>query len=196
MLYSLSLPGCVSAARNTGGMKLIRTEIEQFVFNHKPDHVVINEPFLLLVRIHQCFFTYAVDYPGNPCRGLMDFIDDFARKYILCTSGIIHMTLYVLFCFRPVKMGKCTIHIYPLTDSGITAHFQFVLPEFRLSDEYKGHRTFGIELIIQKEPEFFKCFLLDEMCLIQNADDLFVLETTDDLDLLLELPLGIPTIEP
>ena len=41
------------AAHYTGGMKLIRTEIEQFMFNHKPDHVVINEPFLLLVHIHQ-----------------------------------------------------------------------------------------------------------------------------------------------
>ena len=81
------------------------------MFNYKPDHVIINEPFLLLIRIHQRYFTYAVDYQANPCRGLMDFIDGFAREYILCTPGIIHMALYVMFCFRPVKMGKRTIYL-------------------------------------------------------------------------------------
>lgn len=92
------------------------------MFNHKPDHVIINEPFLLLVRIHQRFFTYAVDYPGSPCRGLMDFIDGFACKYILGTSGIIHMALYVLLRFRTVKMGKRTMSeiiasVYDLMES-------------------------------------------------------------------------------
>ena len=70
MLYSLSLIGCVSAARITGSIILIRTEIKQFMFNHKPDYVVINEPFLVLVRIHQWFFTYAVNYPGIPVEAL------------------------------------------------------------------------------------------------------------------------------
>ena len=33
------------------------------------------------------------------------------------------------------------------------------------------------------------------MCLIQDADNLLVVHTADDLDLFLELPLGVAAIE-
>ena len=42
----------------------------------------------------------------------MDFIEGFGRKYFLRTSGIIHVALYVLFRFRPVKMNIGTVNSF------------------------------------------------------------------------------------
>ena len=41
--------------------------------------------------------------------------------------------------------------------------------------------------VIQQKPEFFQGLLFQQMCFIQDADHLFMLDTMDDLDLLLEL---------
>ena len=93
-------------------------------------------------------------------------------------------------------MRKNTVHIDSLADSIISFVPQFLVPQLRLSDQDQSHRAFGIKTIIQKKPEFFQCFLLQQMSFIQHADKLLLLDTADVFDRLLQLTLGISPIKP
>lgn len=105
------------------------------------------------------------------------------------------MTPDVFFAFRPVKVGKYTVHINTLADCRITLQLQFGRPEFCLPYQYDSHGAHGIKAIVQKESKLFQCFFFQQMCFIQNTDDFFVLYSTDDFDLLLQLAFGIAPIE-
>lgn len=67
---------------------------------------------------------------------------------------------------------------------------------FGLTDQYNSHRTHGIKSVVEQKTEFFQCFLFKQMSFIKDADDLFVLHSPDDLDLLLQLAFGITTVKP
>ena len=92
-------------------------------------------------------------------------------------------------------MGKYTVHINTLADCRIALQLQFGRPEFCLSYQYDSHRAHGIKTIVQKKSKFFQCFFFQQMCFIKNTDDFFVLHSTDDFNLLLQLAFGIPPIE-
>ena len=93
-------------------------------------------------------------------------------------------------------MWQGTVHINALADCGIPLQFQLVFPQFGLTDQYNSHRTHGIKSVVEQKTEFFQCFLFKQMSFIKDADDLFVLHSPDDLDLLLQLAFGITTVKP
>ena len=69
---------------------------KHFMIYDELDHIIIDQSFLILKRIHQSFFTDTVDHPWDSCRCLMDLIQCLGCKYLLLTS--------------------CTVHIDALTD--------------------------------------------------------------------------------
>lgn len=95
------------------------------------------------------------------------------------------MACDILFCLRSVQVWQGTVHINALADCGIPLQFQLVFPQFGLTDQYNSHRTHGIKSVVEQKTEFFQCFLFKQMSFIKDADDLFVLHSPDDLDLLL-----------
>lgn len=42
--------------------------------SYKSHHMLIYQPFLLLICVHQCFLTDSVDHPWYACGYLEDFI--------------------------------------------------------------------------------------------------------------------------
>ena len=84
-------------------------------------------------------------------------------------------------------MWKRAVQVDPLADRSIPLQFQLMVPQFCLSCQHNGHGTYRIKPVIQQKPEFFQGLLFQQMCFIQDADHLFMLDTMDDLDLLLEL---------
>ena len=53
------------------------------MLRHKLDHIVIDQPFLLLEGIHQCLFADPVDHTGNSGGCLVDLIHRFFGKNLL-----------------------------------------------------------------------------------------------------------------
>ena len=160
------------------------------------DHIIIDQALLVLKCIHKSFFTDPVDHTWDPGRCFMDLIQRFGCKDLLGTSGVIHMACDILFCLRSVQVWQGTVHINALADCGIPLQFQLVFPQFGLTDQYNSHRTHGIKSVVEQKTEFFQCFLFKQMSFIKDADDLFVLHSPDDLDLLLQLAFGITTVKP
>ena len=91
-------------------------------------------------------------------------------------------------------MRKDTVNINPLAYSGISLEFEFI-PEFCLPHKDKCHGTHGIEAVIQEETKFLNCFLLQQMGFIQDAYHFFMLDSTYDLNLVLQLAFCISAVE-
>ena len=159
------------------------------------DHVVIDQAFLVLEGIHKSLFADPVDHTWNSGRRFMDLVQCLGCKYFPGTSGVFHMACDILFRFGPVQMGQDTVHIDTLANSRISLQFQLVVPEFSLTDQHDSHRTHGIKSVVEQKTEFFQCFLFNQMCFIKDTDDFLMLYSTDDLDLLLKLTLGITAVE-
>jgi hypothetical protein len=87
------------------------------------------------------------------------------------------MGMDVAFCFCPVKSSQYTMNIDPLTDRGIAAQPELVLPEFILSYQDQCHGTHGIKTVIQQKSEFLDRFFFQKVCFIQNANDFPLLYT-------------------
>ena len=169
---------------------------KHFMLYDELDHIIIDQALLVLKCIHKSFFTDPVDHTWDPGRCFMDLIQRFGCKDLLGTSGVIHMACDILFCLRSVQVWQGTVHINALADCGIPLQFQLVFPQFGLTDQYNSHRTHGIKSVVEQKTEFFQCFLFKQMSFIKDADDLFVLHSPDDLDLLLQLAFGITTVKP
>ena len=118
----LSFSGMVALKIRTGGSK------NPGIINH----VIIDQPFLLLERIHKRFFAHPVDHSRNPGRSFMDLVHCFGCKDLLAAFRIIHMAFDILFCLCPVQMRECTVHIDPLADRRVPLKFQLVVPQFCL----------------------------------------------------------------
>ena len=103
------------------------------------DHVVIDQPFLVLKSIHKSLFADPVDHTGNSGRCFMDLIQCLGCKYFPGTPGVIHMACDILFRFGSVQMGQDTVHIDTLANSRISLQFQFVVPELSLTDQHDSH---------------------------------------------------------
>ena len=78
------------------------------------DHVVIDDPFLLLEAVHQTLLTDTVDHTGDPRCYLENFIQRFVAKDIPLTAGIQKVRMDILFCFSAVQVRKDTVDIDPL----------------------------------------------------------------------------------
>ena len=159
------------------------------------DHVVIDDPFLLLEAVHQTLLTDTVDHTGDPRCYLENFIQRFVAKDIPLTAGIQKVRMDILFCFSAVQVRKDTVDIDPLPYGGITLQAQLVVPKLRLSAKDKRHRAHGIKAVVQEKAEFFQHLLLKEMRFIQDAYNVPALDTADDLDLLLELTLRVAPVK-
>ena len=64
---------------------------DHFMVSYKPHHMLIYQPFLLLIRVHQCLLTDSVDHPRYACGYLEDFIFGSTGEQILfhsCIEGI------------------------------------------------------------------------------------------------------------
>lgn len=160
------------------------------------NHIIIDQTFLVLKCIHKSLFTDPVDHAWNSGRRFMDLIQRLGCKYLLRTTRVVHVTCDILLRLRPVQMWQNTVHINALADSSISLQLQFVFPQLGLSDQHNSHRTHGIKSVIEQETKFFQCFLFQQMCFIQDADNLFMLHSPDNLDLLLQLTLGITAVNP
>lgn len=104
------------------------------------------------------------------------------------------MRLDILLCLRTVQMWQNTVDINTLPYSGVSLQLQLI-PEFRLPYKNKGHRAHGVKTVVEQKSEFFYGLFLKKVGLIQNADNLFILNATDDLNLILELTFRISTVE-
>ena len=83
--------------RKKASMSQVLTDI------NKLNHVIVDQAFLILKCIHECFFADPVDHPRDPRRCFMDFIQCFRGKNILPASRIRHMAGDILFRFRTVQ---------------------------------------------------------------------------------------------
>lgn len=92
------------------------------------DHVVIDQPFLVLEGIHKSLFADPVDHTWNSGRRFMDLVQCLGCKYFPGTSGVIHMACDILFRFGSVQMEQDTVDIDTLANSRISLQFQFVVP--------------------------------------------------------------------
>lgn len=91
-------------------------------------------------------------------------------------------------------MRKDAVDVDALAYCRISLQLQLV-PELRLAHENQCHGAQRVEFIIQKEAKFFNRFTLQKMGFIQNTDHFFILHTTDDLNLVLELAFCISTVK-
>lgn len=80
------------------------------------DHVVIDQPFLILEGIHKSLFADSVDHTWNSGRRFMDLVQCLGYKYFPGTPGVIHMACDILFCLRPVQVWQGAVHINVLAD--------------------------------------------------------------------------------
>lgn len=160
------------------------------------DHIIIDQALLVLKCIHKSFFTDPVDHTWDSGRCFINLIQRFGCKDLLGTSWVIHMACDILFCLRPVQVWQGTVHINVLADWGIPLQFQLVFPQFGLTDQYNSHRTHGIKPVVEQKTEFFQCFLFLQMRFIKDTDNLFLLHSPDDLNLLLQLAFGITMAKP
>ena len=101
------------------------------------DHVIVNDPLLLLGAVHQALFTDPVDHTGNSRCYLENFIHCFITEDIPATARVRQMGLYRLLCFRTVKVRKDTIDIDPLADRRIPLEPQLVFPQLRLAGKHQ-----------------------------------------------------------
>lgn len=107
-----------------GGGVLWRYRSEHLMFHNKLNHVIVDQAFLILKCVHECFFADPVDHPRDPRRCFMDFIQCFRGKNILPASRIRHMAGDILFRFRTVQMRQRAAHVNPLADNCVTLQFR------------------------------------------------------------------------
>ena len=86
-----------------------------FMVSHKPHHVLVYQPFLLLICVHQCFLTDSVDHSRYACGYLEDFIFGSTGEQILFHSCIRHMCCDIFAGFCSVQSVQYDIHIDSLT---------------------------------------------------------------------------------
>ncbi len=88
-----------------------------FMVSYKSHHMLIYQPFLLLICVHQCFLADSVDHPWYACGYLEDFILCSTGEQILFHSCIRNMCRDIFASFCPVQAVQHDIHIDSLSDS-------------------------------------------------------------------------------
>lgn len=87
------------------------------------------------------------------------------------------------FAVRLVERKKRAIlHINPLPDCRITLELQFIVPELGLSNQDQCHKTFRVEAVVQQEADLLEHLLIQEVGLVKNTDNAFLLNALDDFD--------------
>ena len=72
---------------------------KHFVFRYIFDHVIVNDPFLLLEAVHEAFLTDAVDHTGDSRCYLENFIQCFIAEDIPVAPRVRQMGSYILLRF-------------------------------------------------------------------------------------------------
>jgi hypothetical protein len=90
---------------------------------------------------------------------------------------------------------KDAVHIDPLADRSVSLELELFRTEFRLPDQDQGQRALRIDLCVQEEAQLLQCLLVEQVCLIQDTYDIFVLKSADQLDLFLKFQLRVTAVE-
>ena len=96
---------------------------------------------------------------------------------------------------RTVKVAEYDVHVDALAYGGIALEAELLVPQLCLADQDEAHGTFGVELVVEHEPELFQCLLIQKVGFVQDTDDLFMLDSADDLQLPLQLAFCISPVE-
>ena len=107
---------------------------KHFMFHYILDHIIIDEPLLLLERIHKRFFAHPVDHSRNPGRSFMDLVHCFGSKELMSQDELAVM-----------DGGKCILQlrgVRPFLSEkfDITKH-----PNYKYLSDYDKKNAFDIE---------------------------------------------------
>ena len=77
-------------------------------------------------------------------------------------------------------MRQHTVHINALSNGIVSFVTQLPVPQFRLADENQRHGTLRIEAAVEQEAELLQRFLLQQMCFVQDTDQLLLLYAVNE----------------
>ena len=96
-----------------------RENLAQFSLNNKLNHMIINNPTLILRSIKQRMSTDLVYQTGSSTGIPKNFIGRIIRKDILFNTGICQVLFYILTHLGAVHMRQFALDVDTLTDGGV-----------------------------------------------------------------------------
>ena len=156
--------------------------------------MVVDEFLALLGCAQQAVGAELVHGPRGSGGVVVDFCDGLLGEDVLLAFGVAQVRLDVFGSLCKVERRQDAFQVDALPDGGVDGLDQLV-PELVLPDEDEGHGAHGVHAAVEHEADFLERVAPQEMCFVDDGDDLLVFGFVDVLKLLVQTEFRVAALE-